>query len=156
MKLFCDMDGVLVKQTGRDGFDLMPWMPDGKDLWAFIAPLKPTILSMLPNANIARCEPQKRAWCARELGAEVAVVITPDSIGKGPHATPGAVLIDDDFHESVTPAQDDQAARDSGRGLLAQAVLLLPHQSQFRRTPDIGAHGAIPVRHGSGARSASA
>jgi len=73
-------------------------MPDGKDLWAFIAPLKPTILSMLPNANIARCEPQKRAWCARELGAEVAVVITPDSIGKGPHATPGAVLIDDDYH----------------------------------------------------------
>ena len=95
MKLFCDMDGVLVKQTGRDGFDRMPWMPDGRDLWAFLAPFKPTILSMLPNANMVRCEPQKRAWCARELGPDVEVIITPDSIGKGPHATPGAILIDD-------------------------------------------------------------
>ncbi len=95
LKLFCDMDGVLVKQTGRDGFDAMPWMPDGKDLWTFIAPLKPTILSMLPDANMARCEPQKRSWCARELGADVPVIITPDSAGKGPHASRGALLIDD-------------------------------------------------------------
>lgn len=95
MKLFCDMDGVLVHQTGRDGFDKMPWMPDGRALWEFIAPLRPTILSMLPTANYERCAPQKRVWCARELGADVEVIITPDNIGKGPHATPGAVLIDD-------------------------------------------------------------
>ena len=98
MRLFCDLDGVLVLQTGRDNFDKMPWMPDGNVLWQFLAPRKPTILSMLRPDIYERCAPQKRAWCARELGAEVAVVITPDSIGKGPHATPGAVLIDDDYH----------------------------------------------------------
>ena len=97
MKLFCDMDGVLVRQAGRDGFDRMPWMPDGRELWDFIAPYKPTILSMLPDANMDLCAPQKLAWCARELGADVKVIITPDKIGKGPHATPGAVLIDDDL-----------------------------------------------------------
>lgn len=95
MNIFCDMDGVLVHQTGRDGFDTMPWMPGGRVLWAFIAPLKPTILSMLRDDNYERCAPQKRAWCARELGADVPVIITPDSTGKGPHAIPGAVLIDD-------------------------------------------------------------
>lgn len=95
MKLFCDMDQVLVRQTGSDGFEKMPWMPDWKALWAFIAPLNPTILSMLRNDNYARCAPQKKTWCARELGADVPVIITPDKIGKGPHATPGAILIDD-------------------------------------------------------------
>lgn len=93
--LFCDMDGVVVKQTGRDGFDKMPWMPDGRELWDFIAPLHPTMLSMLPDESMARCEPQKRAWCERELGAHVSVIITPDSCGKAPYAKRGHVLIDD-------------------------------------------------------------
>lgn len=91
------MDGVLVQQTGRDGFDRMPWTHDGKELWAFIAPLKPTILSMLPKANYERCAPQKQAWCERELGVDVPVIITPDDVGKGPHASPGAILIDDGY-----------------------------------------------------------
>jgi hypothetical protein len=95
VKILCDMDGVVVKQTGRDGFDRMPWMPDGRALWEFIAPLKPTMLSMLPDDSMKRCEPQKREWCARELGPDVAVIITPDSRGKSEYATRGAVLIDD-------------------------------------------------------------
>lgn len=90
------MDGVLVRQTGRDGFDAMPWMADGRVLWEFIAPLKPTILSMLRPDIYERCAPQKRAWCSRELGPDVPVIVTPSGIGKGPHARPGAILIDDD------------------------------------------------------------
>lgn len=98
VKLFCDMDMVLVRQTGRDRFDTMPWMPDGKMLWAFIAPLKPTLLTMLSPDRIERCGAQKRVWAARELGTDVPVVIASDKTGKGIYATPGAVLIDDDLH----------------------------------------------------------
>lgn len=95
MNIFCDMDGVLVRQTGRDGFDKMPWMPDGRVLWEFIAPMGPIILSMLPDENMHRAAPQKIEWCARELGKDVAVTITPDSIGKAKYAEAGDVLIDD-------------------------------------------------------------
>lgn len=98
MKLFCDMDMVLVRQTGREGFDTMPWMPDGKALWTFIAPLRPTLLSMLSPDRLERCGAQKRAWAARELGTDVPVIVASDKTGKGPYATQGAVLIDDDMH----------------------------------------------------------
>lgn len=96
MQIFCDMDRVLVRQTGSDGFEAMPWMNDGRLLWDFIAPLGPTILSMLRDDNYERCAPQKRTWCARELGAHVPVIIAQRHLGKGTHASPGAVLIDDD------------------------------------------------------------
>lgn len=96
MRIFCDMDGVLVRQTGRADFHKMPWMPDGKELWAFIAPLRPTILSMLRPDIYEQCAPQKKEWVRRELGPDIEVVVTPDRIGKGPYAMPGAVLIDDD------------------------------------------------------------
>lgn len=96
MKLFVDLDGVLVLQTGRDHFDTMPWMPDGKVLWDAIERRKPTVLSMLRPDIFERCAPQKRAWCARELGEEVAVIVTTIKAGKAAHASPGAILIDDD------------------------------------------------------------
>jgi hypothetical protein len=92
------MDGVLVRQTGRERFDLMPWMPDGKALWAFIAPLKPTLLSMRPNAVLEIGTLEKKEWARRELGPDVPVIVVPDRTGKSPHATPGAILIDDDVH----------------------------------------------------------
>lgn len=95
MKIFCDMDGVLVKQTGRDGFQKMPWMPDGKMLWEFIKPMNPTILSQLPDETWARCMPQKCEWVARELGKDIRVIVVQRSHGKAVYASPDAVLIDD-------------------------------------------------------------
>ena len=95
MKFYCDMDGVLVNQTSRDNFDKMGWMIDGRELWEFIKPLKPTLLSQLPDENYARCEPQKRAWAARELGSDVQVIVVRKSIGKAGYAESDAVLIDD-------------------------------------------------------------
>ena len=103
MKIYCDMDGVLVNQTGRDRFDVMPWMPDGKALWAFLGPLKPTILSMLRPDIYERCKPQKQAWCERELGKDVEVIVTPYAVGKGPYASFGALLIDDDYAMHAPP-----------------------------------------------------
>jgi hypothetical protein len=121
--LFVDLDGVLadfdsgvLSVTGRlpdhqpkhvmwrklaatDGFyEFLSWMPDGKQLWESVADRGPTILTGLPRGRWA--EPQKRAWCARELGPEVPV-ITCRSIEKAKHArqlTPRSrvpVLIDD-------------------------------------------------------------
>lgn len=92
---FCDLDGVLVNQTGRDGFDKMPWMPDGKVLWGHIAQHVTGILTQLPEELYSRCAPQKRAWCARELGPRVAVHVVPDSVGKVRYASACAILIDD-------------------------------------------------------------
>lgn len=96
-RLFVDLDGVLadfdagvVRASGKTpeeldprrmwpllaktpGFyDQLPWMSDGRDLWDFVKAWHPTILTGLPLGRWA--EPQKRAWCARELGPEVRVL----------------------------------------------------------------------------------
>jgi hypothetical protein len=94
--LFVDLDGVLADfETGvRDATGLLPheqkpahmwrllartpgfyehlaWMPDGRELWAAVTAAQPKILTGLPLGWWA--EPQKRAWCARELGPDVPV-----------------------------------------------------------------------------------
>lgn len=117
MKIFLDMDGVLSdfegcfrKHTGYDflesdpnkwrtvgsikGFwEFMPWMPDGKELWnavKFLKQLTPTILTA-PTFN-TECKSGKLAWCKRELGAKVPVII--EKI-KEKYASPDGILIDD-------------------------------------------------------------
>jgi hypothetical protein len=97
LRLFLDLDGVLadfdagvLRATGKLPFELgdrkmwpvlartpgfyehLPWISDGRTLWEFSRPFTPTILSGLPLGPWA--EPQKRAWCLRELGADVPVV----------------------------------------------------------------------------------
>lgn len=98
VKVFCDMDGVLVNQTGRVRFDLMGWMPGGRELWAFLAPLKPTILSQLMADIYEVSCLEKLTWCARELGADVPVIVVRAENGKFPHCKPGDVLVDDSPH----------------------------------------------------------
>ncbi|MFW6368323.1 MAG: hypothetical protein ACOCZ9_01175 [Spirochaetota bacterium] len=96
-QLFVDLDGVLCDFDravsalfGRPPKDLqpremwsrlahtpgfytnLPWMPDGHELWNFVRPLQPTILTGLPRGTWA--EPQKREWCRRELGENVPVI----------------------------------------------------------------------------------
>jgi hypothetical protein len=122
-RLFVDLDGVLadfdsgvLSLTGMlpheqspaqmwsalaraDRFyERLDWMSDGHQLWESLRHLNPTILTGLPRGSWA--EPQKRAWCARELGPDVQV-ITCWSREKAARAqerlVPGevAVLIDD-------------------------------------------------------------
>lgn len=95
MRLFCDIDGVLVPKTGDDNYHTKPWNEDGKILWEFIKPLSPTILTMLPDNLMQRYGPQKRAWCDRELGTDVPLLIALESTGKGVYARPDTILIDD-------------------------------------------------------------
>lgn len=96
-KLFVDLDGVLAdfdrgvqdltgqspeqlhpkrmwpKIARADGFyEHLHWMEDGKVLWDAVRSKDPTILTGLPMGSWA--EPQKRAWCARELGPDVPVI----------------------------------------------------------------------------------
>ncbi len=96
MKLFCDMDGVLVRQTSMQGFHLMPWMADGKELWAFIKQHNPILLTQVREERFGATAQEKLLWINRELGPAVPVIFTPDSRGKGPFASHGAILIDDD------------------------------------------------------------
>lgn len=120
--IFCDLDGVLtdfcrkveevcglppdhceknsmwtklsaLADGGPEGFySQLGWMPDGPALWKAIAHLSPTILTGVPRGAWAL--PQKKLWCARELGSAVAVQGCL-AAHKCRHASPGAVLIDD-------------------------------------------------------------
>lgn len=122
-KLFLDLDGVLAdfdagvielfgeppseippprmwaRIARTEGFYAeLPWMPDGRQLWEFAAAFEPTILTGLPRGSWA--EPQKRTWCARELGDEVPVItcMSREKADRGAEATPPGkipVLIDD-------------------------------------------------------------
>eukprot|EP00550_Attheya_septentrionalis_P004696 CAMPEP_0198291940 /NCGR_PEP_ID=MMETSP1449-20131203/9274_1 /TAXON_ID=420275 /ORGANISM="Attheya septentrionalis, Strain CCMP2084" /LENGTH=283 /DNA_ID=CAMNT_0043990627 /DNA_START=273 /DNA_END=1124 /DNA_ORIENTATION=- len=142
-KIFCDLDGVLVNFDagvrkvfrGRGPDELpnpgvlwgginkvnefyahLPWMEDGKDLWAAIKHTRPTILTGVPRLKIAR--EHKAIWCRRELGAEanhidkagpksshevvsgvyrkgMVNVITCWSKNKHVESGPNAILIDD-------------------------------------------------------------
>ena len=66
--------GVMWRELARTpGFyEHLEWMPDGRSLWNAVAEAGPTILTGLPLGRWA--EPQKRAWCARELGESVPVI----------------------------------------------------------------------------------
>ncbi len=95
--LFVDLDGVLVdfdagvqKLFGKPpsaldprkmwsslartaGFyEFLPWMPEGRALWEILAVYQPCILTGVPRGSWAA--PQKKAWCRRELGADVPVI----------------------------------------------------------------------------------
>lgn len=100
-RIFCDLDGVLadfdrgiVELTGKKPLDpnsnrddaemwqavekapnfygdLYP-MPDMYNLWAYIRPYNPIILTGLPRMEAA--ERQKRGWCKEWLGEDVQVI----------------------------------------------------------------------------------
>ena len=53
-------------------YENLQWMPDGRELWDYVAAYNPVVLTGLPRGTWA--EPQKLAWCRRELGKEVPVI----------------------------------------------------------------------------------
>ncbi len=98
-RLFVDLDGVLVdfeggveQALGRtvDSFHPrnelwksvsaipefyanLPWTSDGKFLWSAVKNLCPSILTGVPRGNWA--EPQKRAWCRKNIGEDIEVFV---------------------------------------------------------------------------------
>lgn len=120
VRLFVDLDGVLadfdrrvVELTGRapdaiqpkrllwvaispprcpDFYASLDMMPDAKELWEYVSPHRPTILTGLPLGSWAA--PQKVSWCASRLGAGVPV-ITCMARDKHTHCGVGDILVDD-------------------------------------------------------------
>ena len=95
MKLYCDMDGVLVHQVGRLRWDLMDWMPDGRELWRAIKQYRPTLLSQLMADVWEVSRHEKRTWVDRELGKDIPLIVVHGEDGKFPHSGLGHILIDD-------------------------------------------------------------
>lgn len=76
-------------------YESLEWMPGGRELLEHAIALSvrpPMVLTGLPLGDWA--EPQKRAWCARELGPTIPVICCR-SIDKHRYAVAGDVLIDD-------------------------------------------------------------
>jgi hypothetical protein len=120
MQLFCDADGVLVDfDTGyekafgvrpdkaadnvnwakiartKDFYKNLPIMADAMELWQFIKPLRPIILTGIPS-SVPEAAQNKREMIAHHFGADVQVV-TCLSKEKYLHQKAGCrnVLIDD-------------------------------------------------------------
>lgn len=87
--------GALWGTVGKYGDNFwtdLEWANDGKELWNHITPYKPTILT--GTSMDKRCAPEKRVWCARELGDHVDV-ITCFAREKLQYSGPNTLLIDD-------------------------------------------------------------
>lgn len=85
----------LWKTVGRHGDNFwtdLGWTTDGKVLWNAIKVFNPTILT--GRSMDKRCEPEKRVWCARELGDTVPVTVCLAK-EKQLYAGQDSLLIDD-------------------------------------------------------------
>lgn len=69
----------------------MPWMPDGKELWNFIKPFNPTLLSAPSRNNESRLG--KRLWVRNNLPGTK--LILASRINKQQYSQKNSILIDD-------------------------------------------------------------
>ena len=95
MKIYCDLDNVLLEYQGSEGFDKMPWKADGQELWDYLKPINPIILSSAKLERLGVSTREKVEWCAVNLGEDVPLIVVPQ-FGKWPYARAGLILIDDD------------------------------------------------------------
>jgi hypothetical protein len=163
-KVFCDLDGVLADfdagvlklfkkkpaevspkvlwprlATTPGYYAPLPWMPEGKQLWAAIAPLNPVILTGLPRGKWA--EPQKREWCARELGAEVEVICCA-SKDKHKYCPPGNDLTDGEMRSRAVLIDDRESARESWEAAGGRFVLFTSTEDAITQLKALG----LPIR----------
>ena len=69
----------------------MPWMPDGKELWNFIKPLKPILLSAPSRNNESRLG--KRLWVRNHIPGTK--LILANRANKQQYSKENSILIDD-------------------------------------------------------------
>jgi len=82
-----------IRESGRFFRDMFP-MPDAYELWRYLEPFNPTVLTGAPP-SVPDAAEQKRAWVTAHFGATVPVICCK-SRDKCKHmAEPGALLIDD-------------------------------------------------------------
>ena len=120
-EIYCDLDGVLCdleahfkavtgqvfepdrrpnqwnmyNKLPKEFWSDMPWTVDGKELWKFLIPYKPKILTAAGSRDRDRIWAGKREWCTKNLGSRVDVIITERSSLKYVVAKPGRILVDD-------------------------------------------------------------
>lgn len=115
MQIYCDLDGVLADfdqgylaafgelPRGNADWDRvlkfpnfyagLPMIPDALELWSFILPHNPIILSGVPD-EIPSAAQDKRSWVDRYLGTRVPAIFCA-SRDKSFFCAPGDILIDD-------------------------------------------------------------
>lgn len=106
MKIFCDLDGVLTDFDGRfielfgkhpkefinvygyssfwasltsrakDFWCGIQWKSDGKELWQYISPYNPIILSSVPTSMAKIATQCKEQWIKKELGPDIQYHLT--------------------------------------------------------------------------------
>ena len=75
----------------KDYWAEMDWLKGGEELWDFIKPYKPIILTA-PIKNTEASREGKEEWCAEHLGPEVEVIVDEE---KWKYAAINTILIDD-------------------------------------------------------------
>jgi len=85
-----------IAEEGSKFWAYLPWMQDGKELWEYVKPYKPNILSAYPQASANRwyAERGKVQWINTELTGynNINIVRGQD---KQKYALKNAILIDD-------------------------------------------------------------
>ena len=74
-------------------FENLPWTKDGKELWEYLRPYNPTIITAVNPKSHPTVASGKYKWCQRELGIPKHRVICENK--KEKYARPKAILIDD-------------------------------------------------------------
>jgi hypothetical protein len=117
-RLYIDMDGVLTDfntgyeqifgrkpqefedidwkkvRTCENFFLKLPPKSDLKDLWNYVAPYKPLVLTGVPPSIQEEAEENKRSWIAEWLGSSVEILCCR-SCDKHMYCQPGDILVDD-------------------------------------------------------------
>lgn len=140
-KIYCDLDGVLCDLYGAltkrfdinyhltqdegekllkkiddltDFFGNLPWMPEGKQLWTYILPYEPTILTAASHETEPSIVSGKYHWCKENLGLPKNRIIM--EIDKYKYAAPKHILVDD------TPEKINKWVEAGGIGILHQST----------------------------------
>lgn len=72
----------------------LPMMEDARELWTYVEPHNPQILSATGNPQYG-ADDQKIRWVSEQLGDHVVVNLTRKSHEKAEYAAPHRILIDD-------------------------------------------------------------
>jgi len=86
-----DWDAV---NADKDFFFNIPPKPDMQDLWNFLMPFNPKVLTGVPKVFSEQATENKERWIRKHLGNNVEVICT-QSANKYRYCKPGDILIDD-------------------------------------------------------------
>lgn len=91
----------LIEVEGKKFFSGMHLMNDANELWEYVLPHKPQILTATGTTFTSAAE-QKRKWVEKHLGEHIVVNTTTKSKHKAQFAAHNYILIDD-RHKSINP-----------------------------------------------------